>query len=129
MIKIKLTDKKGVERIKLVNTPAYQSILRNPSIVGAVKCEVVIEKVAATKVQIVTEAENMLGINKAEEHPDIYEDNEIYSQVMYDNDAALAKKMVRDKDPANDEALKILLTRMIEYKPTPYWKGKLNKIK
>ena len=120
-----MTDKKGKTWEKLVNTPTYKSLLRSPSIVGAVKCEVVVEKVAKTKVTIFEGPYTEPPKTEAPFEP--IED--LYGQKEYDNDSALAKKMVKDQDDRDKEYLKDLLIRMIEYKPTPYWKGKLNKLK
>ena len=101
MYKVKKTDKTGFERTMVLNTVTWHSILRSPGVFLPDKYELVIEEVDEPVVTILKPV--------ADE----------YTQDAYDADVILAKK-----EPTVE-----VIERMLRFKPTPYWKGKLNKIK
>lgn len=112
MYKVKKTDKKGFERTMTVNTTTWHRILSSPGLFAPDKYELVIEKVEKPVLTIL--GEEMIDPEFPKDEPVVK-----YSQDDYDADVVLAKE-----NPSIE-----IIERMLEFKPTPYWKGKLNKIK
>ena len=99
MYKVLKTSKNGEKRVMFVNTETYHRILKSPGVFGD-KFEIIKEKAPEPVVTIVTSE---------------FED---YGEAEYKADVAQAKK-----EPTIET-----IERMLAYKPTPYWKGKLNKL-
>ena len=105
MKKLLITYRSGKTVEKVVNTATAHRLLSVPSVAGggAVKCEIVKEQ-EKTQPPVVTVIKND------------------YTDENYQADLIQAKTL-------KDEVPKEVLERMVAFKPTPYWKGKLNKIK
>ena len=106
MYKVRKTSKNGDIREMLVNTETYHRILNAPGVFLPEKYEIIREKAPEPVATIVTS------------EPEIEKNELEYGEAEYKADAALAKK-----EPTIET-----IERMLAYKPTPYWKGKLNKL-
>lgn len=106
MYRVLKINRDGTKREMLVNTATWNMIKERPGVFGS-KYELVIEKPKKPIVTIVKPKEPTGQV--------LVE----YSEADYKADVALAKK-----EPTVE-----ILERMVKYKSTPYWKGKLNKLK
>lgn len=109
MYKVLKTKPNGEKRIMLLNTATWHRVKNAPSIFLPDKYELVVEEAPEPVVTILGEDDQI-------------DDQVEYGDEEYKKDVATAKKF-KDDTPIE------VLERMVEYKPTPYWKGKLNKRK
>jgi len=103
MYKVLKTKNNGEKRIMLLNTATWHRIQTTPSVFLPDKYELIKEEAPKPVVTIL-------------------EQEVEYGDEEYKKDVETAKKF-KDETPIE------VLERMVEYKPTPYWKGKLNKRK
>ena len=110
MYKVLKTSKNGEKREMFVNTETYHRILKSPGVFGD-KFEIIKEKAPEPVATVVTPDDFPIKDEKIDTEA-------IYGEAEYKADVAQAKK-----EPTIE-----ILERMLAYKPTPYWKGKLNKL-
>lgn len=120
MYKVRKTSKNGDIREMLVNTETYHRILNAPGVFLPEKYEIIREKAPKPVATIVTSEPEIEKneLEKTEIIDELVRKFDDYGEAEYKADAALAKK-----EPTIET-----IERMLAYKPTPYWKGKLNKL-
>lgn len=139
MVKVVRTEKDGSERVMLLETAVWATLVEKPHLVSGVKWRLwVAPKVATTKIIEVPidaevkitpktkkDADDKFVEAYLKDEPEITQDNQ-YGEKDYKSDLLLGKKSVAEGDK---ETAKVAFKRALEFKPkNPYIKGQLKKL-
>lgn len=130
MVKVVRTEKDGSERVMLLETAVWATLVKKPHLVPGVKWRLwVAPKVATTKfVEVPIDAEVEVRIPKKKVKSELIDEIKpvIYGEKEYKSDLVLGKKSVAEGDT---KTAKEAFTRTLQLKPkNPYVKGQLKKL-